>query len=203
MQATGPRATRPPARTGIAEGPAGMPHLAGAAASLRQRMAAHFVDGLAHVVEIGGHLSPVSQFLTNIPDSFTCIDPKAAPFVSGELAGRACQVRHIDRKFQDVELGLQPASYGLVFVGYSLKPFGKREPVGEKLFALMHNAAVTVIEYAVNLERASSQIEAIMQHARLDVMADVEFRIADGVMEQSAYNQRRLLALRPTGEAGA
>jgi hypothetical protein len=110
MQATGPRATNTTVRAGAAGGPAGMPHLAGAAASLRQRMAAHFVDGLAHVVEIGGHLSPVSQLPdSQVPDSFTCIDPKAEPFVSDQLAGQPCRVRHIDRKFQDVELDLLPA----------------------------------------------------------------------------------------------
>jgi hypothetical protein len=75
--------------------------------------------------------------------------------------------------------------------------------VGDKLFALMHNAAISVIEYALNLERASSQIDVIMQQARLDVLADIEFCIADGVIERSAYNQRRLLALKPAGEAGA
>ena len=57
--------------------------------------------------------------------------------------------------------------------------------------------------YDLNLERASSQIDTIMQQARLEVLAEIEFRIADGVMERSAYNQRRLLALKPAGEAGA
>jgi hypothetical protein len=138
-----------------------------------------------------------------LPESFTCIDPKAEPLMSDQLAGQPCQVRHIDRKFQDVELDLLPGSYGLVLVGYSLKPFGQRDPVGDKLFALMHNAAISVIEYALNLERASSQIDVIMQQARLDVLADIEFCIADGVIERSAYNQRRLLALKRAGEAGA
>ena len=203
MQATGPRANNTTVRAADAGGPVGMPHLAGVAANLRQRMAAHFVDGLAHIVEIGGHLSPVSRFLTRVPESFTCIDPKAEPLVSDQLAGQPCRVRHIDRKFQDVELDRLPASYGLVFVGYSLKPFGQRDPVGDKLFSLMHNSAITVIEYALNLERASSQIDTIMQQASLEVLAEIEFRIADGVMERSAYNQRRLLALKPAGEAGA
>lgn len=200
MQATGTQSTGARIRAATLDGPAGMPHLAGVAATLRQRMVAHFVDGLAHIVEIGGHQSPISRFLTCTPESFTCIDPKATAFGSDELAGRPCRVRHIDRKFQDVELELEPGSYGLVFVGYSLKPWGQRDPVGEMLFGLMRNSAVTVIEYALNLERASSQIDEIMKLPGMTLQAQVDFSITDGVMETSDYNERRLMTLKPAGE---
>lgn len=180
-----------------AAGPSGMPHLAGAAATLRQRMSAHFVDGLDHIVEIGGHLTPVSGFLVQVPRSFTCIDPKAVPVEASSLRGEPCRVRHIDRKFQDVDLNLEPGTYGLVFVGYSLKPLGQRDPVGARLFELIGNSAVTVIEYAVALERAASQVGPILASGAVQRVAQVDYTLADGVMERSNYNERRLLVLRP------
>lgn len=191
------RAADTSSQTNVEDGPRGMPHLAGSGALLRQRMAVHFVDGLDHIVEIGGHLSPVSQFLTHIPASFTCIDPKAEPLQRDTLRGQRCTVRHIDRKFQDVPLELEPGSYGLVMVGYSLKPFGKRDPVGEQLFALMRHSVVTVIEFALALERASSQIEQILERSGMRVETTVSFTISDGVMDRSAYGQRQLHVLRP------
>ena len=183
-----------PARAADAA-PDGMPHLGGAAASLRQRMAAHFVDGLAHVVEVGGHLSPVSRYLTLVPQSFTCIDPKAEPLDETSLNGKPCRVRHIARKFQDVELALEPGSYGLVFVGYSLKPHGSRDPLGKPLFDLIAGSAVTVIEYALKLDRAASQVG-------MRTIASVDFTLADGVVEQYGYEQRRLIVLQPEGRSG-
>ena len=43
-------------------------------------------------------------------------------------------------KFQEVDYDYAPGSYGLVLLGYSLKPFGSREPLGELLFGLIDNA---------------------------------------------------------------
>ena len=51
------------------------------------------------------------------------------------------------RKFQEVSYGYAPRSYGLVMLGYSLKPFGTQEAVGELLFTLIDKAKVAVIEY--------------------------------------------------------
>lgn len=182
--------------------PDGMPHLGGAAATLRQRMAAHFVDGLSHVVEIGGHVSPVSRYLTRVPQSFTCIDPKAQALDESSLNGQPCRVRHIVRKFQDVELDLDPGSYGLVFVGYSLKPHGARDPLGKPLFDLIGRSAITVIEYALKLDRAASQVGPILEQAGLAVVASVDFTLADGIVEQYGFEQRRLIVLRPEGQPG-
>jgi hypothetical protein len=181
---------------GTPSGPAGMPHLAGPAASLRQAMAAHFVDGLAHVVEIGGHLNPVSGYLHHVPESFLCVDPKAQPLVGDTLNDKPCKVRHIARKFQDVEFDLDPG-YGLVFVGYSLKPYGKRDPVGEKLFSLIDNSAVTVIEFSTSLARATEQMQSVLSRPQTSIVCSVDYRIDDGAMSAGQHGDRRLVVLKP------
>ncbi|MEM7633769.1 MAG: hypothetical protein AAF299_04370 [Pseudomonadota bacterium] len=182
-------------------GPVGMPHLAGPAASLRQAMAAHFVDGFSTIVEIGGHLQPVSGFLRHVPGDFVCIDPKSEPFESDNLNGEPCRVRHIARKFQDVDLELQPGSYGLVFVGYSLKAYGSQDAVGQKLFSLIDNSAVTVLEFSPNLQRASEQMQCLLKRPEMETVCSLDFSIKDGAFETTDYGSRRLVVLRPAGKS--
>lgn len=185
----------------LPDGPAGMPHLAGPAACLRQAMVAHFVDGVPVIVEIGGHLRPVSGFLHQVPESFICIDPKSEPFESDNLNGKTCRVRHIARKFQDVDLELEPGGYGLVFVGYSLKAFGSQEAVGNKLLSLIDNSAITVIEFSPNLPRASEQMQYLLARPELETVCSLDFSIEDGAFETTEYAARRLVVLRPAGNA--
>lgn len=181
--------------------PAGMPHLSGPAADVRQAMAAHFVDGFSNIVEVGGHLRPVSGFLRHVPDSFICIDPKSKPFESDKLNGKPCRVRHIARKFQDVDLDLMRGSYGLVFVGYSLKAFGSQDAVGLKLFSLIDNSAVTVLEFSPNLQRASEQMQYLLTRPDMEIVCSLDFAIQDGSFEKTEYSVRRLVVLRPRSDA--
>ena len=187
----------------VPSSPAGMPHLAGPAATVRQAMAAHFVDGLPHIVEIGGHLRPISGFLRQTPDSFICIDPKSNPFESDTLNGKPCRVRHLARKFQDVDLRLTRGSYGLVFVGYSLKAYGRQSAVGEKLYSLIDNSAMTVIEYSPNLQRASEQMQHVLARPGMEMVCSLDFSIEDGSFETTEYGVRRLVVLRPRDDAGS
>jgi hypothetical protein len=179
----------------------GIPHLTGPAAMVRQVVAAHFVSDCPHIVEIGGHLHPVTPFLTHAPDSVVVVDPKAEPYEAEELNGRACKVRHIARKFQDVSFDAPPGEYGLVLLGYSLKPFGAHEPLGQALFSLIDNARTIVLEYAPALERAASQIPYILARATLKVRCTIEFTLDDSMIRGSVFARRRLIVLDPAGAA--
>jgi len=121
-----------------------IPHLAGIGATMRQVFAAHFMRDCPHVLEIGGHIRPVTPYLTHHPLSVTSADPKAEAYEADELNGRQCHVRHIQAKFQQIDYHYQPGSYGLVMLGYSLKPFGTKDPLGELLFSLIDNAGTVV-----------------------------------------------------------
>jgi hypothetical protein len=173
-----------------------IPHLAGPAALVRQVMAAHFVSGCHHIFEIGSHLRPVTQFLTHGPDSVLVVDPKVEPYEAEELHGRPCKVRHIARKFQEIS-DLPTGGYGLVLLGYSLKPFGASQPIGQTLFGLVDKAQVVVLEWPPALERAASQVPHILARLTVRVRCTIEFTLDDSEIRGSPFARRRLVVLDP------
>jgi hypothetical protein len=175
-------------------------HLSGPAAAIRQVLAAHFVRDCPHVLEIGGHRRPVTNYLTHAPLSVTSIDPKTAEYEAEVLNGRPCRVRHIARKFQDVEYDYAPGSYGLVLLGYSLKPFGRREPLGELLFSLIDNAKVVVIDYT-EIDRAVSQVPAILARPTLVSHCSFELTLNDAEISGTPFAKRHLHVLHPSGRS--
>ncbi|WP_274626772.1 hypothetical protein [Arvimicrobium flavum] len=174
-----------------------LPHLSGPASEIRQVLAAHFVRDCPHILEIGGHIRPVTSYLTHNPLSVTSVDPKTPAFESDELGGRPCKVRHIDKKFQQVDYTYEPGSYGLVLLGYSLKPFGSREPLGQLLFSLIDNAKRIVIEYPPALDRATSQVPEIVARDNLAQIASFEVTLDDAAIAGSPFARRRFHVLEP------
>jgi hypothetical protein len=125
------------------------------------------------------------------------VDPKVVPYESRELHGRPCEVRHVARKFQEVDYDLLPGSYGLVMLGFSLKPFGSREPLGDLLYGLIDRAKVVVIEYPPALERASSQVPAILARPSTRIRCSIGLSLDDWIIGGSPYAERRLYVLDP------
>ena len=166
---------------------------------MRQVLAAHFVRDCPHVVEIGGHVRPVTDYLTHHPLSVLSVDPKTAPFEAAELNGRPCLVRHLSKKFQEVEFDYAPFTYGLVLLGYSLKPFGAREPLGKLLFDLIDNARTVVLEYPPALERATSQVPAILARPAHREICALDIVIDDAEIGHTPYARRRFHVLRARG----
>ena len=158
-------------------------------------LAAHFVRDCPHILEIGGHIRPVTGFLTHHPLSVTSVDPKTPAFEAEELNGQPCKVRHIDKKFQQVDYDYEPGSYGLVLLGYSLKPFGQREPLGQLLFSLIDNARRVVIEYPPALDRAMSQVPEIVTRPGLVQICQFELVLDDTAISGSPWAARRFHVL--------
>lgn len=178
------------------KGESGLQHLEGPASAVRQVLAAHFLRDCPHIVEIGSHRSPITPYITHRPLSVLCVDPKTPPFESERLHGHPCKVRHIDRKFQDVEYDYQPHTYGLVLLGYSLKPFGRKEPLGDLLFSLVDNARIVVIDYPPELERASSQVPLIVTRPSLSAVCSFDIKLNDQQINGSPYALRRFHVLK-------
>ncbi len=176
-----------------------LPHLAGPASAIRQVLAAHFVRNCPNVIEIGGHARPITGYLTHRPLSVLSVDPKTEPFRADELNGYPCRVRHIAKKFQQVAYDHAPGSYGLVLLGYSLKPFGNRDPLGELLFSLIDNARTVVIEYPPALERATSQVPAIISRPTVKIYCSFELLLDDEAIAGSPYAKRQFYVLLPAG----
>lgn len=172
-----------------------IPHLSGVGASMRQVFAAHFLRDCPHVLEIGGHIRPVTPYLTHRPLSVTSVDPKTAPYEAEALNGYPCKVRHIAAKFQQVDYAYEAGSYGLVLLGYSLKPFGSRDPLGDLLFSLIDNARTVVIEYAPELDRAASQVPSIIARPSVRVRTRLDIRLHDPELAGTPYADRRFYVL--------
>jgi hypothetical protein len=178
----------------------GIQHLDGPASSIRQVLAAHFLRDCPHIIEIGSHTSPITPYLTHRPMSVLCVDPKTPPFESESLHGHPCKIRHIGKKFQSVEYDYQPHTYGLVLLGYSLKSFGRDEPLGELLFSLIDNARIVVIDYAPELERASSQVPVIVTRPSLSAVCCFDIKLSDLQINDSPYAIRRFHVLKTAGK---
>ena len=170
-----------------------LPHLASPAAALRQVLAAHAVRNCADIIEIGGAGLPITGFITHHPASVTVIDPKIPAYEADTLNGLPCRLRHLAAKLQEVEIA--PAGpYALVLLGLSLKPYGRHAATPPELLALAAGAAVLVIDYALDLERAQGQIGALTE-TRTDAPAiDLSLTIHDEALRAAGFDRRRFLA---------
>ncbi|MBL8905481.1 MAG: hypothetical protein JNM20_02275 [Rhizobiales bacterium] len=179
-----------------------IPHLSGPAAEIRQVLAAHFVRDCPHVVEIGGHLRPVTPYLKHRPLSVLSIDPKTAPLETDTLNGHPCRVRHLNRKFQDHDYGdYEPGTYGLVLLGMSLKPFGKREVQGPLFFSLIDNARIIVLDYPPALERSVAIAPSIVERPGLRTTVSLELTLNDTQISGLPFARRRFIVLEPIRQA--
>lgn len=172
-----------------------IPHLAGLGATMRQVFAAHFMRDCPHILEIGGHIRPITPYITHHPLSVTSVDPKTEAYEASELNGQQCHVRHIPAKFQQIDYHYQPGSYGLVLLGYSLKPFGRKDPLGDLLFSLIENAKTVVIEYAPELERAASQVPHIVSRPAVTIRGQFDLNLHDPEIAGTPYAARRFYVL--------
>ncbi len=179
-----------------------IPHLSGLGANMRQVFAAHFMRECPHVLEIGGHIRPITPYLTHHPLSVTSVDPKTEAYEASELNGQPCIVRHIAAKFQRIDYDYAPGSYGLVLLGYSLKPFGRRDPLGDLLFSLIDNARTVIIEYAPELERAASQVPHIISRPSVSVRGRFDLHLHDPEIAGTPYAARRFYVLDTRSTAG-
>ncbi len=174
-----------------------LPHLAGAAAPIRQVIAAHFLRDFRHIVEIGGHRLPITFYLTHNPESVLSVDPGSEPYEADMLNGRPCRVRHLARKFQDVAFDVAPRSYGLALLGFSLRPLGLRPAMHEILFRLVDNAGLIVIDYPLANPRSVEQAETILSRPGFRTDVGVDLTLSDDIIAGSPFARRRLAVLRP------
>ena len=107
----------------------------------RYVLAAHFVRGIQHVVEIGGYRrNAVTNFLTGPHESVSVysLDAEFEPMESCELNGGVCRVRHVRDFFQNH----QHPEGQIALVALGLEILGNLEP----FCALLRRATVAVIE---------------------------------------------------------
>ncbi len=180
------------------------------AAQARYVLAAHYLKGCEHIVEIGGSRTPITKFIDPPPASIVVVDPKMAPFHAESLAGRPCRVDHVRTTFQAHDFELAGREYGLVILGLSLKHFGEQfgeaadsaSPGWRKLIALVRGARTAVIEYALDWELGRREAEAIVAGSGCRTVMRLDLDLGDNEGEDTPFRRRRFMVLEP-GESGA
>ena len=166
---------------------------------MRQVLAAHYLRGFDHIVEIGGAGLPITRFLTHAPRQVDVIDPKIEPFAAESLNGAPCRVRFHAAKLQEVTLDLSFRGYALVMLGLSLKPFGGAAALDPRLLGWFDGAARVVMEYPPARDRSADQAPALLERGSMRPLVDIDMRIADDVIVGSPFAHRRFLVLDPAG----
>lgn len=92
----------------------------------------------------------------------------------------------------------QPRSCGFVLLGYSPKPYGSREPLGQLLSSLINNAHVVVFDHAPELDRAASQVPPIVERTTISVRCSFELVVGDEEIADTPFASRCFYILRPS-----
>lgn len=165
----------------------------------RYVLAAHYVRDCQSVIEIGGFKTPITRFLTRVPEQVLVVDPLIQPYTATHLNGQPCQVEHRAAAFQSESFHVRAGTYGMVLLGASMKHFSdepkQRRREWDKLIGLLHNARVAVLEFALEWGLGRSNVEGLVDGADMDlrVQLDIDLSRCPGV--ETEHVHRRLLVL--------
>lgn len=178
-------------------------HLLSPAAEARYILAAHYVRGCRHLVEIGGFKTPITKFAApGAHDSITVLDPKMEAFEADTLYGAPCRVRHLRTVFQKHGEWPEPGTYGLVILGLSIKHFADDPDGAEaewaRLTGLIDGAAVSVIEYPAAWDLSAREVERILDATRTRTRLSIDMDMARSPgFEEAEFHLRRFMVLDP------
>ena len=174
-------------------------------AAVRQVLAAYYVRGCPHVVEIGGYKVPITKYLLGQHESVTVIDPQVDAFEADIWNGRECRIRHLPNRYQDTQLELPERSYGLVLLGLALRHFSSNDVDSEwgRLSALARGAQVVVAEYCVGWEHAEGDYARLKQEGQLRARLELELTLPEHPRMDPRWAPRKLCVLDPPRGEGA
>ncbi len=164
----------------------------------RQVLAAHFLRSCPTILEIGGFISPISNFLQHHPERVVIVDPRITAGVESQLHGQPCRFERIRKRIQDCDVELAAGSYGFVLLGYSLKGMETEagQSVHKRLLTLVANAAVAVLEYAPDWPLAAAAMDRLMGELANAPALDLGLDLGAGHSALTEYPRRRLLVYR-------
>ncbi len=169
----------------------------------RQVLAAYYLRSCTTILEIGGFVSPVCDFLGHQPKHVIILDPRITAGVDQQLHGRPCQYERVRCRFQEYSLQLAPRSYGCAILGYSLK--GMEADSGQaawsQLVTLVSQASVAVLEYAPDWPLAAQAIDRLMLELPVPPVLDFGLDLGTASPEFVEYPRRRMLVFRQTFES--
>ncbi|MDP9171003.1 MAG: hypothetical protein M3N54_10335 [Acidobacteriota bacterium] len=142
-------------------------YLASEVFRVRSVIAAHYLRGCRHVIEIGGYKTPIDQFLTHDCESVTVVDPLVEPFASGSVKRVAADYRAFDFSFAPA------GEYGLVMLGFDL-------PLSDNLFRLVDGSRTTIIEFPEHPDWMQSRhsFDTLLENTHLTLQVKMHLDLA-------------------------
>lgn len=171
------------------------------AAQARYVLAAHYVRNCRHIVEIGGFKTPITKFVTTVPESILVLDPQVDEFHADTLYGEPCRVDHVAAPFQDYGFEAPAGGYGLVILGVSLRFFSKDEAKKkielDSILAAIAGAEIAVLEYPIDWQRGEENVEQILATARGRVRLSIDLDMGANEGMHDTYFKRRFMVVEP------
>jgi hypothetical protein len=172
------------------------------AAQARYVLAAHYVRDCRHIVEIGGYKTPITKFVTKVPDSILVLDPQVDEFRADTLYGESCRVDHVAKPFQDYGFEAPAGGYGLVILGVSLRFFSKDQTKKKVeldcILAAIAGADIAVLEYSIDWKRGEENVEQILATARGRVRLSIDLDLGDNEGMTDTCYKRRFMVVEPS-----
>lgn len=169
----------------------------------RQVLAAYYLRNCETILEIGGFVSPISDFLQHQPQRVIIIDPRITAGIDQQLHGQPCRFERIRGRFQDCGLQLVPRSYGCAILGYSLKGMeaDSEQMAWSQLVMLVSQASVAVLEYAPDWPLAEQAMDRLIQALPAPPVLDLGLNLGSTSVQSVEYPRRRLLVFRSTSKS--
>jgi hypothetical protein len=152
-------------------------YLSHPALRVRQLIAAQFLLGCRHILEIGAYKTPITPFLMHPAEEVIVIDPLIEPYECDQLNGHACHVRHIpvDLAHFDIHPWLD-RRFGLLFCGMDLgrevqTPLQWVDSVCQFILAVSRSA-VAVLEYPVHWQPSVKLFHLLLSQLQPRIAAD-------------------------------
>lgn len=140
-------------------------YLKSEALQTRYKLAASYVQGFEYIVEIGGYLTPITNFIDPAKyRKILSIDPL------GEQSSRD-NVLHLRVKYQDIDIFqyVEPKKYALIILGLDLE-------IEESLISIVKSSARFIVEYPIDLEwqRSHEEMLEIINRCNLSLEVSVD-----------------------------
>lgn len=172
----------------------------------RHAVAAQWLGSPDYVLEIGGYITPISSFISQVPRDYVLVDPLCSPLEAATLNGVPCRVRHLAIELKNFDASeLEDRSYVVVFLGAQLddtdKPFSEFVATVERFLRIVAGAKRAIIEFPPAWKSCRELFDCLISmlrpHVEFEITLDLSQNtiVVDGAPAPSERLVRRLFVL--------
>lgn len=162
----------------------------------RQAIAAYHVQWCRRILEVGGGVNPITDYLLRAPESIVVVDPEIEPRQADAWCGRPCRIDHLPVGIEalldrDAYRWVPPAD-GLVMLGF----LGFRHLDRDAVMEHVHTADVIAVEAARHHEPAQAGIVELLALRAFYATTHLTIEVRGaGVPADLRFRQRELYVL--------